>query len=97
MTWDIHPFMKEPCNTHFVFHNCVHHEMMFYRETTAARIPILTWLTQLWIGSELSQATVELSGIQVHLPFAPLFEGILKNVREIERGQFRENDCTISP
>jgi hypothetical protein len=26
-----------------------------------------------------------------------LFEGILKNIREVERGQFRENDCKISP
>ena len=97
MTWDIHPFMKEPCNTHFVFYNRIQREVMFDGETAAARKPILTRLTQLWIGSELPHATVELGGIQIHLPFSPLFEGILKNIREVERGQFRENDCKISP
>lgn len=70
---------------------------MFYGETAAAGIPILTRLTQLWIDGELPQATVELDGIDIHLPFALLFEGILKNIREVQRGQFRENDCTISP
>ncbi len=88
MAWNIHPFMKEPCNAYFVFDNRVHHEVMFYRETTAARIPILARFTQLRVGGKLPQATVELGGIQVHLPFAPLFEGILKNVGEVEGGQF---------
>jgi len=97
MTWDIHPFMKNPCNAHFVRDNRVQHKVMFYGETAAARIPILTWFTQLWIEGELLQATVELGGIQIHLPFSPLFEGILKDIREVERGQFRENDCKISP
>ncbi len=97
MTWDIHPFMKNPCNAHFVCDNRVQDQVMFYGETAAARIPILTRFTQLWIDGELPQTTVELGGIQVHLPFAPLFEGILKDIREVERGQFRKNDSTISP
>ena len=88
MTWEIHPFMKESCNAYFVSDNCGHHEVMFYRETAAARIPILARFPQLWIDGKLPQATVELGGIQVHLPSAPLFKGILKNVGEIERGQF---------
>ncbi len=88
MTWDIHPFMKEPCNTHFVLYNRVQDKVMFDGETAAARKPILTRPTQLWIDGELPQATVELGGIQVHLPFAPLFEGILKNIREVECGEF---------
>lgn len=97
MTWDIHPFMKKPCNAYFVCDNRVQDKVMFYGETAAARIPILTRFTQLWIDGELPQATVELGGIHVHLPFSPLFEGILKKIREVERGQFRENDCRISP
>ena len=97
MTGDIHPFMKKPCNAHFVFYNRVQDQVIFYRETAAGRIPILTRFTQLWIDGELPQATVELGGIQVHLPFSPLFKGILKNIREVECGQFRENDCKISP
>ena len=88
MTWDIHPFMKEPCNAYFVSDNRVHHEVMFYRETAAARIPILARFPQLWIDGKLPQSTIELGGIQVHLLSAPLFKGILKNVGEIERGQF---------
>ena len=87
MTWDIHPFMDKPCNTHLVFYHRVQHKVTFYWETAAAWIPILTRLTQLWIDGELPQATVEPGGIQVHLPFAPLFKGILKNVREVECGQ----------
>lgn len=97
MPGDIHPFMNKPRNTYFASDNHVHHGVMFYGETAAARIPILARLTQLWIDGELPQATVELGGIQVHLPFAPLFEGILKNVGEVERGQFRKNDRTLSP
>jgi len=97
MAWDIHPFMEKPCNAHFVCDNRIQDKVMFDGETAAARIPILTWLAQLWVGGKLPQTTIELSSVQVHLPFAPLFEGILKNIREIERGQFRENDCKISP
>lgn len=97
MTWDIHSLMKNPCNAHFVCDNRVQDSVMFYGETAAARIPILTRFTQLWVDSELPQTTVERGGIQVHLPFAPLFEGILKDIREVERGQFRENDSKISP
>lgn len=97
MAWDIHPVMKKPCNAHFVFYNRVQHEMTLYGETAATRIPILARLTKLWIDGELPQATTELGGIQVHLPFAPLFEGILKNIREVERSQLRKNDYKISP
>lgn len=97
MMGDIHPFMKQPCNAHFVFSNLVQHQVMFCGKTAAARKPILARFTQLWIDGELPQATVELGGIPVHLPFSPLFKGILKNIREVECGQFRENDCTISP
>lgn len=97
MTGDIHPFMKKPCNAHFVFSNLVQHKVMFCGKTAAARKPILARLTQLWVGSESPQATAELGGIPVHLPFSPLFEGILENIGEIERGQFRKNNCKISP
>jgi len=97
MTWDIHPFMNKSCNAYFVCDDRVQDKVMFYGETAAAGIPILTRITQLWIDGELLQATVELGGIDIHLPFSPLFEGILKNIREVERGQFRENDCKISP
>lgn len=97
MTGDIHAFMKQPCNAHFVFANLVQHQVMFCGKTAAARKPILARLTQLGVGSESPQATAELGGIPVHLPFSPLFKGILKNIREVECGQFRENDGKISP
>lgn len=70
---------------------------MFDGKTAAARIPILTQLTQSGVGSELPQAPVELGSIRVHLPLTPLLEGVLKNIREVERGQFRKNDSKISP
>lgn len=63
MTWDIYPFMKEPCNAHFVVDDRVHHEVMFYRETAVVWIPILARCTKL-----------QIDGIQIHLPVAPLFE-----------------------
>jgi hypothetical protein len=40
----------------------------------------------------LRQATVELGGIQVHLPRTPLFERVLENIRQIKRGQFRKDN-----
>ena len=97
MAWGIHPFVKKPRHSHFMSYNSVQYEVMFDGEAAAAWMPIVTWLTQLWIHGELSQATVELGGIAVHLPFAPLFKGILKDIREVECSQFREEDSKISP
>lgn len=53
MAWDIHPFMEKPCNAHFVCDNRIQDKVMFDGETAAARVPILTWLAQLWVDGKL--------------------------------------------
>gem|GEM_PF-5589701 len=53
MSWHIHPFMKKPSHAHFLCFNLIQHEVMFDGKTAAARIPIVTRLTQSGIGGKL--------------------------------------------